>query len=85
MEQGRNLSVRSGTWAGGELFSLQGGGKSISLFLTPEKTSSGNEKQKEQVLGVRGVPAGWQEGSLNRSLRPHPHQRDEAGALWDLT
>lgn len=43
----------------GAVFFAEGGEKSTSLFLTPGKTSSGNEKQKEQVLGGRGVPAGW--------------------------
>lgn len=62
MEQGRDLSAGSSGRAarapGHARSCLLWGEKTISLFLCPGKTSSGNEEQRQQVFGAAEGPLG---------------------------
>ena len=89
MEQGRDLSTGSSgraewaAWAPGHARScLLWGEKTISLFLRPGKTSSGNEEQRQQVLGAAERPLGpaLRSGQGHRLL-PAEIQLS-VGSLW---
>lgn len=64
MEQGHDLSTRSSGCAeqaarvpGHAQSCLLWGGKAISLFIYPGKTSAGNKEQREEVFGAAEGPA----------------------------
>lgn len=84
MEQGHDLSTRSSGCAeqaarvpGHAQSCLLWGGKAISLFIYPGKTSAGNKEQREEVFGAAEGPALKSEqgqrlvaAELQRSARP---------------